>query len=146
MAQPLATVAIQRGQETRHARTRTSGIRRLNRVKGTVCEVRFRDGEGRQRSRTFETMDEARASQNAALADVREGSCVPPTAGVVPFKVVAEQWFAAQLQLKRTQIKPAGPRSTTTSRRRTTSRSAGSPTATRFSRYSKNVARRTTCS
>lgn len=87
------------------ARTRTSGIRRLNRVKGTVFEVRFRDVDGRQRSRTFETMDQARAFQNAALTDVRDGAYVSPTAGVVPFLVVAEEWFAAQLQLKRrTQI------------------------------------------
>lgn len=87
------------------ARTRTSGIRRLNRVKGTVYEVRFRDGEGRQRSRTFDTKDEARAFQSAVLADLREGTYVAPSAGIVPFKVVAEQWFAAQLQLKRrTQI------------------------------------------
>jgi integrase len=87
------------------ARTRTSGIRRLNRVKGTVFEVRFRDVDGHQRSRTFETMDQARAFQNAALTDVRDGAYVSPTAGVVPFLVVAEEWFAAQLQLKRrTQI------------------------------------------
>lgn len=86
-------------------RTRTSGIRRLNRVKGTVFEVRFRDVDGHQRSRTFETMDQARAFQNAALTDVRDGAYVSPTAGVVPFLVVAEEWFAAQLQLKRrTQI------------------------------------------
>jgi len=87
------------------ARTRTSGIRRLNRVKGTVFEVRFRDVDGHQRSRTFETMDQARAFQNAALTDVRDGAYVSPTAGVVPFLAVAEEWFAAQLQLKRrTQI------------------------------------------
>lgn len=87
------------------ARTRTSGIRRLNRVKGTVYEVRFRDVDGRQRSRTFETLDQARAFQNATQTDVRDGTYVAPTAGVVAFTVVAEQWFAAQLQLKRrTQI------------------------------------------
>jgi hypothetical protein len=87
------------------ARTRTSGIRRLNRREGTVYEVRFRDGEGHQRSRTFETMDEARA-----VPERRAGRC---SRGLLrrahrrrrPFKVVAEQWFAAQLQLKRrTQI------------------------------------------
>lgn len=83
------------------ARTRTSGIRRLNRVKGTVFEVRIRDVDGHQRSRTFETMDQARAFQNAALTDVRDGAYVSPTAGVVPFLVVAEERFAAQLQLKR---------------------------------------------
>ena len=32
------------------AKARTSGIRRLNRVKGTVYGIRFRDGEA-QRSR-----------------------------------------------------------------------------------------------
>lgn len=69
------------------ARTRTSGIRRLNRVKGTVYEVRFRDGEGRQRSRTFETKDEARAFQSAILADLREGTYVARSADAVPFKI-----------------------------------------------------------
>lgn len=90
---------------TQRVRTRTSGIRRKKRPSGDVFEVRFRDAEGVQRSRTFPTMDQAKAFQTATLLDVRDGTYVPPTAGVVPFKVVAEQWFAAQLQLKRrTQI------------------------------------------
>ncbi|HWL38306.1 MAG TPA: site-specific integrase [Frankiaceae bacterium] len=86
-------------------RTRTSGIRRKRRTSGDVYEVRFRDAEGIQRSRTFASMDEARTFQNATLADVREGSYVAPTAGLVKFKVVAEEWFAGQAHLKRrTQI------------------------------------------
>lgn len=86
-------------------RTRTSGIRRKQRASGDVYEVRFRDGEGVQRSRTFASMDEARTFQNATLADVREGSYVAPTAGLVPFLVVAEDWYAGQAHLKRrTQI------------------------------------------
>ncbi len=90
---------------TQRVRTRTSGIRRKKRPSGDVSEVRFRDAEGVQRSRTFPTMDQAKAFQTATLLDVRDGTYVPPTAGVVPFRVVAEQWFAAQLQLKRrTQI------------------------------------------
>lgn len=43
-------------------RTRTSGIRRKRRAKGDVYEVRFRDAEGVQRSRTFPTPDQARRS------------------------------------------------------------------------------------
>ena len=90
---------------TTRTRTRTSGIRRKRRAAGDVYEVRFRDGEGRQRSRTFPTMDQAKTFQNATQKDVRDGTYVAPTAGVVPFRVVAEQWFEAQLQLKRrTQI------------------------------------------
>lgn len=46
---------------TQRVRTRTSGISRKKRATGDVFEVRFRDAEGVQRSRTFPTMDQTRA-------------------------------------------------------------------------------------
>lgn len=90
---------------TTRVRTRTSGIRRKRRAKGDVYEVRFRDAEGVQRSRTFPTLDQAKAFQAATLVDVRDGRYVAPDAGAVLFRIVAEEWYAAQAHLKRrTQI------------------------------------------
>lgn len=74
---------------TTRVRTRTSGIRRKRRAKGDVYEVPFRDAEGVQRSRTFPTLDQAKAFQAATLVDVRDGRYVAPDAGAVLFRVVA---------------------------------------------------------
>ncbi len=97
--------AIERGQEVRHGkdsdqRYPPSQPREGHRLRGPLPRRRRPPAV-----RTFETKDEARAFQTAVLADLREGTYVAPSAGAVPFRVVAEQWFAAQLQLKRrTQI------------------------------------------
>lgn len=51
-------------------RTRTSGIRRKQRIARRRLRGRFRDSEGVQRSRTFASVDGARTFQNATLADL----------------------------------------------------------------------------
>lgn len=80
---------------------RTSGIRRRKRGKGTVYEVRFRDGTGRERSRTFDLESEARRFRAEVKRRVDEGTYIPPSAGLVPFLTVAEDWYATTAALKR---------------------------------------------
>lgn len=70
------------------ARTRKRDGRR-------VYEVRLRDANGREYSRTFVTKKEAEAFQAAERTARNRGSWVDPRLASVPLSNVAEQWLAA---------------------------------------------------
>lgn len=59
-------------------------------------QVRYRDDDGAQRKRTFDTARDAQAFLDTTRSAVRAGTYIAPDAGRVRFSAFAEQWAAAQ--------------------------------------------------
>lgn len=62
--------------------------------------VRYRDSEGRNRSRTFDTITKAKNFQATVRADKARGEFLDPSRGKLPLREAAEQWVATRTHLK----------------------------------------------
>jgi len=67
--------------------------KRKTKTKGTVYEVRLRDGEGREYSKTFETFRAAKDFEASERADRRRGVWVDPRHSRVTFSEWAATWL-----------------------------------------------------
>jgi integrase len=65
-------------------------------VRGEVYDVRYRDSEGAQRTRTFRTVDEAKDFATTVRADVLRNTYIDPNAGKITVKRYAQQWLDMQ--------------------------------------------------
>ncbi len=61
--------------------------------KGVRYEVRLRDPDGRETSRTFRTRAEAKAYEHKTVTERDRGSWIDPRRGVIPFAEVADAWL-----------------------------------------------------
>ncbi len=85
---------------------RTAGISKRHRQKGTVYEVRFRATEGdrvRQRARSFDTEDEAKAFLASIKHQVQTGDYIDPALARKTWATVAGEW---QEQKATSGVKP----------------------------------------
>ena len=60
---------------------------------GTRYDVRLRDPEGRETSRTFRTLAEAKAYERKTLTERDRGAWLDPRRGIIPFAEVADAWL-----------------------------------------------------
>jgi integrase len=79
---------------------RAPGLRRIEREKGPVFQVRFRDLDGHQRSKSFDRESDARRFHAEVTCRLMAGAYVGPASGLVPFGVVADRWFETTVGLK----------------------------------------------
>jgi integrase len=87
--------------------TRTPGVYKLHRVKGTVYVVRWREvdpvtDKARVRDKTFPTEVAARQFQDSVGHTKATGTYVPHDVGKATFREVSEQWLAVQA----TRVRP----------------------------------------
>lgn len=77
-----------------------ASIRRRTTVRGgrevAAYDVRFRDPDGRQRTRTFTRKGDADRFAATVETDKLRGTYLDPDAGRITFQTYAEQWLAAQ--------------------------------------------------
>jgi integrase len=79
--------------------TRTAGVYKIHRGKGTVYVARWREvdpvtGKARVRSKTFATEAAAKVFRASVVHTQATGTYVPPDAGKATFREVSEQWLA----------------------------------------------------
>ena len=80
-----------------------ASIRKVTRARarsGWAWEVRYRDPERRDRSRTFDTKAQAEAFASGVEADIDRGHYLDPAAGKVTVSEWAEEWFGTIRHLK----------------------------------------------
>ena len=92
---------------TTRIKTRTPGVYKVHRGKGTVYVARWREvdaatGNGRVRSKTFSTEAAAKVFRASVTHTQATGTYVPPNVGKVTVREVAEQWLAVQA----TRVRP----------------------------------------
>lgn len=88
-------------------KTRTPGVYKAHRGKGTLYVARWREvdpvtGKARVRDKTFPTEADARQDRASVTHAQATGTYVPPNVGNVTVRVVAEQWLAVAA----TQVRP----------------------------------------
>ncbi len=88
-------------------KTRTPGVYKLHRAKGTVYVVRWREvdpatGKARVRDKTFPTEAAARQHRASVTHAQATGTYVPPNVGKATLREVSEQWLAVAA----TQVRP----------------------------------------
>lgn len=76
-----------------------ASIQKRTRRKGTVYRVRYRNPEGQQRSKSFESWDEARKFRTAVESEKDQGQYVDPWAGETTLREWTEHYLEA-LQVK----------------------------------------------
>jgi len=76
--------------------TRTSGIRKRKRAKGTVYEVRYRDPEGGLRGRSFPSETAAKAFLTDTRKSLQDRTYVTPERSKQIWGKVADDWLAAK--------------------------------------------------
>jgi integrase len=80
-----------------------ASIRKVTRARarsGYAWEVRYRDPDRRDRSRTFERKADAESFANKVESDIDRDSYIDPNKGKVTLDAWAEQWFATTRHLK----------------------------------------------
>ncbi|MDK3258915.1 tyrosine-type recombinase/integrase [Blastococcus capsensis] len=88
-------------------KTRTPGVYKLHRGKGTVFVARWREvdpitGKARVRSKTLPTEAAARQYRTSVVHAQATGTYVPPNVGKATVREIAEQWLAVAA----TQVRP----------------------------------------
>lgn len=76
--------------------TRTSGIRKRKRAKGTVYEVRYRDPEGALRGRSFPSEAAAKAFLTDTRKTLQDRTYLAPEHGRQTWGKVADDWLAGK--------------------------------------------------
>ncbi len=77
-----------------------ASVEKRMRDAGTTWLARWRDPDGAQRKRTFSRKSDAERYLTAVSAGLLDGSYVDPARSQLTVGVWAQQWLAAQVQLK----------------------------------------------
>jgi hypothetical protein len=82
--------------------THGDGRRKKSPVRGTRWKARYRDSDGRARSRTFATKTEAQNYLGRASADIQRGDYIDPLERRRKFSDWAEVWWQTTIKLRPT--------------------------------------------
>jgi integrase len=88
MAAPEKRVQVRTVEDTRSGETKTVEVVRWL--------ARYRDPDGRQRSKTFDRKNDAQTFLDSAVVSVRRGTYLDPDAGLETFRAHAQMWLAMQ--------------------------------------------------
>lgn len=70
------------------------------RKRGVSYEARYRDPEGKSRSRSFRTKAEARSFLSSTERDIHRGEWIDPERGRIPFGEFSQEWLETTVHLR----------------------------------------------